>query len=403
MRTSILVGVVATLLAFSQIASALYTPGRTKVDISLTKDNFASTVLDSDSVWLIEFYATWCGHCKNFAPVYEKVAENLEGMVKVAAIDVDQQKELAGLFGVQSMPTIKLVKPKTTVSAAGKFSPEPEAYNGQRSAASLVQFALAALNDYIETVDSKKFDSFLAQKRPKIVLFTNKPKASDLYRALASEFRSRAAFGIAQSTDAALVAKFGITKFPTIVAVNDADPAASTAYTGAFKAPLLAEWLGKHTLPPRAKAQQQQQKQQEKPKVEEMKPVLNELTSADTLKTLCVEKGGLCAIAFIDTFEDSKADYLAKFEKVVKKQYKNFRFFWTNQHQSALRDALGVPEMLPGLAVYNPTKARSIVFRSAFAEDKISEFLESILSGSVRKTLPVSSLPEWQQPPKDEL
>jgi protein disulfide-isomerase A6 len=300
------------------------------------------------------------------------------------------------------MPTIKLVKPRSTVSAAGKFSPEAETYNGQRTAPAMVSYALSALNDYIVNVDEKAVDAFLAQKTPKIILFTNKPKASDLYRALASEFRSRAAFGIVQQSDASVVSKFGVKKFPTILSVNDADLAQSVAYEGPLKAVPLGEFIGQHSLPPRTQAKPAQ-KQAEKPKVEEMKPVVNELKSTDTLKTLCVDKGGLCAIAFIDSYEESKAGYVAQLEKAVQKQYKNFRFFLTDQHQTALRDALGVPEMLPGLAVYNPSKGRSIVFRSAFSDEKIVEFLENILSGSVRKTIPVDKLPEWQQPPKDEL
>lgn len=91
MRSSTLVVALAAFLAFTQLATALYTPGKTKIDLSLTKENFASQVLDSDSVyaplrffskratsklpflttpsfflyavlfsWLIEFYATWC-------------------------------------------------------------------------------------------------------------------------------------------------------------------------------------------------------------------------------------------------------------------------------------------------------------------------------------------------------
>lgn len=51
MRTPQIFGAAIALLAFSQLAAALYTPGKTKVDLSLTKDNFASSVLDSDSVY----------------------------------------------------------------------------------------------------------------------------------------------------------------------------------------------------------------------------------------------------------------------------------------------------------------------------------------------------------------
>ena len=56
--------------------------------IKLTKDNFKKLVLDSQDLWFVEFYAPWCGHCKNLAPSWEKAAKNLKGVVKVGAVDM---------------------------------------------------------------------------------------------------------------------------------------------------------------------------------------------------------------------------------------------------------------------------------------------------------------------------
>lgn len=54
----------------------------------LTNDNFESLVLDSEDIWLVEFYAPWCGHCKKMTPEFEKAAKALEGIVKLGAVDM---------------------------------------------------------------------------------------------------------------------------------------------------------------------------------------------------------------------------------------------------------------------------------------------------------------------------
>ncbi len=87
-------------------ASALYSRGDAVVD--LNPNNFDNRVKDSDGVWVVEFYAPWCGHCKNLAPEYKKAAKALKGIVGVGGIDCDQHKSLCGQFGVQGFPTIKI-------------------------------------------------------------------------------------------------------------------------------------------------------------------------------------------------------------------------------------------------------------------------------------------------------
>jgi len=54
-------------------------------------------VINTDEWVLVEFYAPWCGHCKNLEPEYKKVANALKGVVKVAALDADQHREVGSL------------------------------------------------------------------------------------------------------------------------------------------------------------------------------------------------------------------------------------------------------------------------------------------------------------------
>ncbi|XP_047983335.1 protein disulfide-isomerase like 2-1-like [Salvia hispanica] len=77
--------------------------------VVLTSENFDEIVLDEKKDVLVEFYAPWCGHCKNLAPTYEKVATalNQEADVVIANLDADKYKDLAEKYGVSGYPTLK--------------------------------------------------------------------------------------------------------------------------------------------------------------------------------------------------------------------------------------------------------------------------------------------------------
>ncbi|MGO1449871.1 MAG: thioredoxin family protein, partial [Brevibacterium aurantiacum] len=72
--------------------------------IEITKDNFESTITDS-SILLLDFWADWCGPCKQFAPVYEEASEQNSDVV-FGKVDTEAQQELAGLFAISSIPTL---------------------------------------------------------------------------------------------------------------------------------------------------------------------------------------------------------------------------------------------------------------------------------------------------------
>jgi thioredoxin 1 len=76
--------------------------------IELTQENFDSTITDNSMV-IIDFWAPWCGPCRGFAPVYEKAAEAHPDIV-FAKVNTDEQQELAGSFGIRSIPTLMVFR-----------------------------------------------------------------------------------------------------------------------------------------------------------------------------------------------------------------------------------------------------------------------------------------------------
>ena len=91
--------------------------------IELTKDNFEDTIVNNDTV-LVDFWAEWCGPCKMFGPVYEKVSQDHPDIV-FAKVDTELEQELSAYFNIRSIPTLMIFRDQIGIYSQPGALPEP--------------------------------------------------------------------------------------------------------------------------------------------------------------------------------------------------------------------------------------------------------------------------------------
>lgn len=80
------------------------------MEVTLTNENFIEEVINSKLPVLVDFWATWCGPCRMLAPTIEELANEYDGKIKVAKLNVDDAEDLAVSYSVSSIPTVMIFK-----------------------------------------------------------------------------------------------------------------------------------------------------------------------------------------------------------------------------------------------------------------------------------------------------
>ncbi len=89
--------------------------------IQVTNENFQSEVMGSELPVVVDFWAPWCGPCKQIGPILDELAVTFAGKVKVAKVNVDEEPEIAGAFEVQGIPMLVGIRNQRIIEKAVGF------------------------------------------------------------------------------------------------------------------------------------------------------------------------------------------------------------------------------------------------------------------------------------------
>ncbi|CEL03301.1 Putative Thioredoxin/protein disulfide isomerase [Aspergillus calidoustus] len=198
--------------------------------LDLIPKNFDKVVLQSGKPALVEFFAPWCGHCKNLAPVYEELGAafaHAEDKVSIAKVDADANRDLGKRFGIQGFPTLKWFD---------GVSDKPEEYKGGRDLESLTAFVQQKTGikpkgakkepSAVEMLTDKSFKEIVGSDKDVLVAFTapwcgHCKKLAPTWELLATDFALEPNVVVgkvdAEAENAKATAKEqGVTGYPTI-------------------------------------------------------------------------------------------------------------------------------------------------------------------------------------------
>ncbi|OII74970.1 protein disulfide isomerase-related protein [Cryptosporidium ubiquitum] len=357
-------------------------------------------LIKENPVVLVEFFAEWCGHCKAFAPEYEKAAKVLKGIVPVVAID--DQSDMAE-YGIQGFPTVKIFT---------EHSLKPKDFTGPRKAESVVNAALSALKDVTNSrlngktssnkSSSKSKDSGKNSRKSSVIELTDnnfedlviKDKENSWFvkfyapwcghcKSLAPDWEElgsmadgRVKIAKLDATQHTMMAhRYKIQGFPTLLMFPAGEKKEITPVH--YNGPRTANDLFEFAI-----------------KFQSSSANIKQMLSQEVFENTCSK--GLCVIAFLPHIADSSDSEREKYLKIYKDVVSasaamRIRFLWSEGgSQFDFEEKLNLAFGYPAVVAINNEKQRFSTHRGSFTVESLNSFIIALTTGRA----PVEPLPK---------
>ncbi|KAL5110157.1 hypothetical protein TcWFU_003841 [Taenia crassiceps] len=414
------------LSVFIHTCSALY--GDDDSVTRLSSENFDEFVSQS-GVTVVKFYASWCGHCENFAPKFKKAAGILQGVVRFGVVDNEAQPDIGNRLNVEAYPTILVFR-------SDKSADNPIKYTGPRSTDELIVFLMGQVREFVVarakkegvpvdlspkqpttsnsggtcgdpqshtgkgdnhyqdseaviTLTDQNFDSLVLQSDDDWLVAFIAPwcghckNLAPEWKKAAEKLKGKVKVGSVDATvHTNLAGRYEIRGFPTI------------KY---FKSGQVEEYNGMRSAEGIVEFGLQKAEMNRPP------PEVNEITSNEVLHEACDNKQ-LCIIGFLPQLLDCQSKcrrgYLDVMKEAVKKHRgKDWGWLWSAARTHAkLEEALQLGGFgYPTMVAINMRKQKFAVMHGSFSADGLRDFLYDLSQGRGSVSLnSMSALPEIQ-------
>ncbi|KAG0004863.1 protein disulfide isomerase (PDI) protein [Entomortierella chlamydospora] len=448
-------------LLLSQTVLGLYS-SKDRV-VEMTTQNFQSEVMDSNS-WLNSMLpgaataksrfstcksypycsklgslisrlnAIHVGNSSSLAPQYKAAADNLHGIVKMGAIDCDNDKNkpICGQYGIQGFPTIKVFPANRSGKKGVKY---PKDYQGERSAKAIVDFLVKMLPNDIKLVSSNpsservtNIDEFVAnENEPRALLFTKKLTSSNMYKGLATDMKDRMIVAEMRTPSDEVLKKFNVESAPALV-VFPKGSQEPINFSGDLKRDPISEFLNEYAEPAKnggsgsGSSKKSSQSEPVATPVAEFNPKIDQIVDQAQLTKECLDKSqDTCVIAFLvvePEFPESvqaHEENLELLRKVKKASYdvgKSLQVMWMDALDKRVVNFMNQFQLssdIPGLLLVKPGRKAYAPFMGQFDFEGIQEWLSGLSNGRTRAFVYsfdvqlAESKSESAKKPKDEL